>query len=133
MRRLILGAALLSTLALANASSPSAAQTAGPIKRTLLQTLDVPGTNYQTVIGVAEIAPSVNIGRHTHPGVESGYVLEGDMVLMVQGEPDKPLKPGQSYAIGPGLAHDAKSGASGAKVIATYVVEKGKPLATPAP
>ena len=115
------------------AASAASAQSSGPIKRTPLQTFDVPGAGYQTVIGLAEIAPAVNIGRHTHNGIESGYVLEGELVLMVQGEPDKPLKPGQSYVIAPGLAHDAKSGASGAKIIATYVVEKGKPLATPSP
>lgn len=126
---LVMGLALFGAVAATGLS----AQNSGPIKRTPLQTFDVPGTNYETVIGIAEIAPSVSIGRHTHFGAESGFVLEGDLVLMVQGEPDKPLKAGQSYAIAPGLPHDAKSGASGAKIIATYVVEKGRPLATPAP
>jgi quercetin dioxygenase-like cupin family protein len=56
-----------------------------PIKRTPLQKFDVPGTNYETVIGLAEVAPNMNIGRHTHPGVESGYVLEGEFVLLVEG------------------------------------------------
>jgi len=75
----------------------------------------------------------VNIGRHTHPGPESGYVLEGEMALMVEGEPDKPLGAGASYHIPSGGVHDACSGNQGAKVIATCVLEKGKPLATPAP
>ena len=48
------------------------AQASGPIKRTPLQKFDVPGTNYETVVGIAEIVPNVNIGRHTHPGLESG-------------------------------------------------------------
>jgi len=108
------------------------AQSPAPITRTPLQTFDVPGTNYQTVIGIAQIAPNVNIGRHTHPGPESGYMLEGEMVLMVQGQPDKTLKVGESYQIPSGAVHDAKTGPQGAKVIATYVVEKGKPLASPA-
>ena len=64
--------------------APVLAEPAPPIKRTLLQKFDVPGTNFETVIGVAEIVPNVNIGKHT-------------------------------------------------KVLATYVVEKGKPLASPAP
>jgi quercetin dioxygenase-like cupin family protein len=102
------------------------------IKRTPLQKFDVPGTNYETVIGIAEIAPNVTIGRHTHPGPESGYMLEGEMMLMVQGQPDKVVKVGESYSVPPGAVHDAKTGAAGAKVIATYVVEKGKPLASPA-
>ncbi len=103
------------------------------IKRTPLQKFDVPGTNYETVIGIAEIVPNANIGRHTHFGPESGYMLEGEMTLLVDGLPAKLLKAGESYQIPSGAIHDGRSGAQGAKVIATYVVEKGKPLATPAP
>ena len=103
------------------------------IKRTPLQRFDVPGTNYETVIGIAEIVPNANIGRHTHFGPESGYMLEGEMTLLVDGQPAKLVKAGESYQIPPGAIHDGRSGAQGAKVIATYVVEKGKPLATPAP
>lgn len=103
------------------------------IKRTPLQKFDVPGANYETVIGLAEVSPNAMIGRHTHNGVESGYVLEGELVLMVEGQPDKTLKAGDSYQMAPETAHDGKAGAQGAKVIATYVVEKGKPLATPKP
>lgn len=91
-----------------------------------------PGTNFETVIGIAEIVPNMSIGRHTHPGPESGYMLEGEMVLMVQGQPDKTVKIGESYQVPAGAVHDAKTGPQGAKVIATYVVEKGRPLATPA-
>jgi quercetin dioxygenase-like cupin family protein len=85
------------------------------------------------VVGLAEIVPNVNIGRHTHPGVESGYLLDGEIVLIVAGQPDRTMKPGDSWQIPVGAAHDAKSGPNGAKIIVTYVVEKGKPLATPAP
>ena len=112
---------------------PAFAQQPQPIKRTPLQKFDVPGTNYETVIGIAEIAPNVNVGRHTHPGPESGYVLEGDFTLLVEGQPPLPLKAGDSYKVPSGAIHDARSGDKGAKVIATYVVEKGKPLASPAP
>lgn len=104
-----------------------------PIKRTLLQKVDVPTANYETITGVAEIAPSVNIGRHTHFGPETGYVIEGDLVLLVDGKPPLSLKAGESYQVPPGAAHDARSGEKGAKVLAVYVVEKGKPLATAAP
>ena len=52
---------------------------------------------------------------------------------MIAGQPDKVIKKGDSYQVPPGVAHDAKTGAAGARVIATYVVEKGKPLASPAP
>jgi quercetin dioxygenase-like cupin family protein len=111
----------------------SPAPAASNVKRTPLQKFDVPGANYETVVALAEIVPNVNIGRHTHPGVESGYMLEGELVLMVAGQPDRTIKPGDSWQIPAGAAHDAKTGPSGAKLLAAYVVEKGKPLATPAP
>lgn len=125
---------LFSTVLLVAAFSAAEAQQApsGGIKRTPLQKFDVPGQNYETVIGLAEIAPNVNIGRHTHPGVESGYLIEGNFTLLIPGQPDRPLKVGDSYQIPAGAPHDARSGPEGAKVIATYVVEKGKPLASPA-
>ena len=128
MKRLLACIAVL-TVALTGAAL---GQAGGPIKRTPLQKFDVPGTNYETVIGIAEIVPNVSIGKHTHPGPESGYMLEGEMTLMVAGQPDKVVKAGESYVVPPGAVHDAKTGAAGAKVIATYVVEKGKPLASPA-
>jgi quercetin dioxygenase-like cupin family protein len=133
---LLVGIALatLASVNLVNAQQPPAmTQQSQNIKRTPLQKFDVPGTNYETVIGIAEIMPNVSIGRHTHPRPESGYMLAGDMVLMVQGQPDKTVKTGESYQVPVGAIHDAKTGPQGAKVIATYVVEKGKPLASPAP
>lgn len=105
---------------------------APPIKRTPLQRFDVPGTQFETVIGIAEIAPGVAIGRHTHPGPESGYLMSGSFELLIDGQPSRLLKAGDSYQVPSGAVHDAKAGADGAKVIATYVVQKGQPLATPA-
>lgn len=137
----ILAGLAMATVALAlplaahaqSAAPAPVTQGASNIKRTPLQKFDVPGTNYETIIGLAEIVPNAMIGRHTHFGVESGMLLEGEMTLMVAGQPDKILKAGDSYQIPPGVPHDGKSGPKGGKVIATYVVEKGKPLATPAP
>lgn len=111
---------------------PAAATQTSNIKRIPLQKFDVPGTQYETIIGIAEIAPNALVGRHTHTGPESGYILEGELVVMIDGQPDRAIKAGDSYLIPPGAVHDAKSGPKGAKVIATYVVEKGKPLASPA-
>jgi quercetin dioxygenase-like cupin family protein len=112
---------------------PAAVNQTATIKRTPLQKFDVPGANYETVIGLAEITANASIGRHTHPGLEGGYLIEGDMTLLIEGQPPKAIKAGDSWQIPPGTIHDAKAGASGAKVLATYVVEKGKPLASPAP
>ena len=105
------------------------------IKRTLLQRGDVPaeGTR-EVVLALAEIAAGGSTGRHFHNGPESGYVLEGATLLEIDGEAPKALKAGDSYFIPAGKIHDAKvHGNAAAKVLAAYVVEKGKPLAMPAP
>ena len=114
------------TLILSGAAPIAAAQS--PIKRIPLQRFDVPGTAFETVIGVAEIAPVVAIGRHVHPGPESGYVIEGSFELLIDGLAPRLLKAGDSYQVPAGAVHDAKAGPEGAKVIATYVVQKGQPL-----
>ena len=116
----------------AQQSQPSAATPAPTIKRIPLQRFEVPGTGYETVIGMAEIAPNILIGRHTHPGPESGYLMQGSFELLVDGQAPRMLKAGDSYVVPARVVHDAKTGPEGAKVIATYVVEKGQPIATAA-
>ena len=114
------------TVAVAVAQAPG-------IKRTLLQRSDV-SSDREVILGVAEIAPGGAAGRHTHFGVETGYVLEGAASIEIEGETPKLLRAGDSYLIPAGKVHDAKTvGDVPTKVLATYVVEKGKPLATPAP
>jgi len=104
------------------------------IKRTLLQRADLPGENREVVLGLAEIPPGLAAGRHVHPGVETGYVIEGSALLEVDGEPARVLRAGDSYFIAAGRVHDARTlGEAPVKVLATYVVEKGRPLAAPAP
>jgi len=88
----------------------------------------------EVVLGMAEIPPGLAAGRHTHFGTETGYVAEGSASLEIEGETPKLLKAGDSYVIPAGKVHDAKTvGDKPVRVIATYIVEKGKPLATPAP
>lgn len=113
------------------AAGATLAQAPG-IKRTLLQRIDL-GNGMELVMGLAEIAPGGSVGSHTHFGIETGYALAGTSSLEVEGEPPKRLQPGDSYAIASGKVHDARVvGDAPAKVLAIYVVEKGKPLATPA-
>jgi len=103
------------------------------IKRTVLQKTDFP-EGYAIVEALAEIAAGGAAGRHTHPGVETSYVLEGEVDLIVEGQPDRHLKPGDSFQIPAGIVHDAKThGDKGLKVLGVYVVDKTKPLASPAP
>jgi quercetin dioxygenase-like cupin family protein len=108
------------------------AQQAG-VKRTPLQKAEFPD-GYNTVSGIAEIPAGGSAGRHTHPGVEMGYLLEGEADLIVEGKPDQHLKAGDSYSIPAGTVHDAKvHGDKALKVLGVYVVDKTKPLASPAP
>ncbi len=103
------------------------------IKRTPLQTVDFP-PGFNVVSAIAEIAPGNCAGRHTHPGVESSYVMEGALVLKIEGKPDQTLKAGESFQIPPNAPHDACTVPGQVfKVLANYIVEKGKPLASPAP
>lgn len=133
LRHILVVTAALGLTATADISAQPAAAGPPPIKRTLLQKVDVPAGSYEAITGIAEISPNVNIGRHTHFGAETGYVMDGELVLMVDGKPPQALKAGDSYQIPPGAPHDARAGEKGAKVLAVYVVEKGKALATPAP
>ena len=122
------------TLALAAAFVALAADAQAPaIKRTMLQRTDI-GDNREAVQAIAEVPPGMGAGRHTHPGIEMSYVIEGSATLYVDGEPPRVVKAGDSFTIPAGKVHDAKTlGDAPVKVMATYLVEKGKPLATPAP
>jgi len=103
------------------------------IKRTMLQRIDTVDGGHEAVTAIAEIATGGQSGRHTHPGTESGYVMEGEGMLEVDGQPARPVKAGDSFTIPTETVHNAKvTGSTGLKVISTYVVEKGKPLASPA-
>src|ERR1700730_5256965 len=76
------------------------------VKRTPLQTVDFP-PGYTTVSAIFEIAPGTCAGRHTHPGLETSYLMEGEAVLKVAGQPDQKLKAGDSFHVEQGVAHDA--------------------------
>jgi quercetin dioxygenase-like cupin family protein len=110
------------------------AQPAG-IKRTLLMKTELTGIDGREVyLGTAEIAPGASAGRHVHDGHEIGYVLEGTAHFEVEGQAPAQLKPGDHYHVDPGKRHDARNTGTGpAKVLAIYLIEKGKPLAVPAP
>ena len=109
------------------------AQQAG-FKRTVLQQGDVSAPGKEFVTAVAEFQPGSEVGRHAHPGDEIGYVLEGTVVLTQDGKPTVTLGPGKTFHIPAGTVHNAtNSGSKPARILATYIVEKGKPLATPAP
>jgi quercetin dioxygenase-like cupin family protein len=103
------------------------------IKRTPLQKIDFP-EGYTTVTAIAEVPAGGASGRHSHPGIETGYVLEGELEVAFDGKPSLKVKAGESYQIPAGEIHDAKaSGDKPLKLLTIYIVDKTKPLASPAP
>jgi quercetin dioxygenase-like cupin family protein len=110
------------------------AETGGPapVTRKILSQVDGPVDGYVTLIAEVTIAAGVRAPRHTHPGIESGYIVSGGGSLTRDGEPDEAANPGSGFQIPAGLIHGFKNGAAPTIIVSTYVVEKGKPLATPA-
>ncbi len=100
-------------------------------KRVELQRADLSVAGREAVMARADFDPDGIVGRHTHPGEEMGYVIEGTLQLEIDGKPPLISKAGDVYFIPAGAIHSAKNiGKTQAKVLATYIVEKGKPLTT---
>jgi quercetin dioxygenase-like cupin family protein len=107
-----------------------AAQTPA-FKRTVLQQADISIAGREAVTARADIPAGVAAGRHTHPGEEVGYILEGTVTVEINGA-SRTLKAGETFLVPPNTPHNAtNNGTANAAIIATYIVEKGKPLATP--
>jgi len=128
-RRFFAGCALCAATGLiatdAGAQTPAAT-------RTLLQSQDVPGTNQVTHIVMVEFAAGALNPRHTHPGLTLAYMVDGELELTL---PDRTViaKQGESFSIQPEIPHAERGGPNGARALVTFTVEKGKPLASPAP
>lgn len=101
------------------------------LKRTILQTFDVPAGDAETVIARSELGPNQITARHSHPGPEAGYVIEGSGGILVEGRPPIVLEAGQSYQLGAGVPHALRSDARGINVVVTWAKAKGQPLASP--
>ena len=104
------------------------------LTRTVVTKADVSTANHEAVLTKTDIATGGSVGWHTHPGDEISYVMEGDVELSVAGRPPRTLKPGEGFVIPAGAVHAARNAGSGNVALSSvYYVEKGKPLATPAP
>lgn len=119
---LIVGSAL--------ALSETSAQQAG-IKRTDLQRHDLGATGREVIQVRVELAPGAAFGKHTHPGEEIIYMLEGTLEYEVEGRPPITLKAGEVLFIPARAVHAARNpGRTNGAELATYVLEKGKPVLT---
>lgn len=131
-RRGFAGCAICSAVGLIATEVAAQAPAAG-IGRTLLQKTEFPGDRYVTLLMMVTIPANFTVPRHTHPGVESSFVVEGGGELSVKGQSNRMMKVGDGFQVPPVAPHAWKNGAQPTKLVITYVVEKDKPLASPAP
>jgi len=109
----------------------SAAQQAPSVTRKVLmqQDLNIPG--YTAALVSVEIPVGGREGKHTHPGTIMVYVQEGTLTLDYEGMPTKAYKAGETFSVQPGKIHEGiNKGNTPIKALASFVVEKGKPLTT---
>lgn len=131
-RRLFAGCAICAAIGGAMGVRGAAAQTA-TARRTILQSSDVPGTDRVTHLVLLEMPPGGINARHTHPGVTIGMVLDGELEVAMVGREPQLLKPGETVLIPTAVPHSERAGPSGCRAAVSFTLEKGKPLASPAP
>jgi quercetin dioxygenase-like cupin family protein len=113
--------------------SPAASQMPG-INRTDLQQHDLSVPGWQTIQTRVDFAPGATAPRHMHPGEEIVYVLKGTLEYHLEGQPTARLNAGDVLFIPYGKPHSVVNvGLEPASELASYVVEKGKPLVVPVP
>lgn len=102
------------------------------IKRTDLQRNDLSFPGREVIQVLVEFAPGAAAPNHAHPGEEIAYVIEGSFEYVLEGRPPVILNPGDALFIPAGTPHAVRNIGSGNAVeLATYIVEKGKPLLRP--
>ncbi len=109
------------------------APAAGQVKRTPVLRADVAAPGREAVVVRGEIDPGASAARHTHPGDEISYITDGEAELLIDGEAPRLVKAGEAFVVPAGKVHAARNtGAAPLRFVGVYVVDKGKPLATPA-
>jgi quercetin dioxygenase-like cupin family protein len=100
-------------------------------RRTNLQRHDLSAPGREVVQVRVDFDPGYVSPRHTHPGEEIIYVLEGTLEYQVEGRPPATYRAGDVLLVPAGVIHAAKNvGTGNGAELATYIVEKGKPLIT---
>jgi quercetin dioxygenase-like cupin family protein len=133
MRKSIVTVCLaVSAFGAVSASVQSDAAPAPSVSRRVLLTQDLQIPNYQTAFVEVIIPAGGREGRHTHPGSAVVHVLEGSLTLDMEGTASKTYQVGETFYIDSGKIHEGiNNGNTRVKALASFVVEKGKPLASP--
>jgi len=125
------GAAMLATVVLCGAQT-SSAQRQPASKWVELQRHDLADIGREGVEMLIEIPPGVTTQRHSHAGDDFGYVIQGTIVLMIDGKPPQTVKAGQTFFTERGHIHNARNiGKITAKAVDTYIIDKGTPVVIP--
>jgi len=97
--------------------------------RTQLQQHDLSVPGREVVQQRVEIGPEAPAIKHTHPGEEIIYILEGSLEYQIEDQPPRTCNAGDALTIPAGAVHAVRNaGSANAAELATYVVEKGKPV-----
>ena len=104
----------------------------GGLKRIIITRTDGPMDGYETVNVRVDLDAEVLVARHTHPGIESSYVVAGALELSIDGQGTRTFKAGDGFQVPTRVPHSGKNGDKPTTLAITYVVEKGKPLVSPA-
>lgn len=134
LRAVLLFFLLLPAAVSALTQSPAKpAPNASALKRTELYRGPVAAADHEAVLLKVELATGGHAARHTHPGDEIVYVSDGEIEITVEGQAPVRLKAGQGFSVPAHKVHEARNvGTVPVQLIAAYVVEKGKPIASPA-
>jgi quercetin dioxygenase-like cupin family protein len=111
--------------------APPRDELAGKLERRVVQRAPLSIAGREIVQVETKIPPGVESGWHVHPGEEVGYIIAGDVEMKVQGRPTVILHAGDGFLIPPNTPHNARDlGPETGRMLSTYVVEPGQPLAT---
>jgi quercetin dioxygenase-like cupin family protein len=132
-RRGFASCALCAAVGLVASSGDGVSQVTPGFKRTILQKTEYPGDKHVCILAVVDVEPNALIPRHTHPGVESAFFQSGGGTLSVKGQADRLMKAGDGGQVPPETPHSLRNGPEASRIVVTWIVEKDKPLASPAP
>jgi quercetin dioxygenase-like cupin family protein len=132
-RRGFVSGAVYVTIGLASSQGRADAQKSQEYPLKILNKIEYPGDHYACVLVKLDLGPEELVARHTHPGVESSYLAAGSITVSVKGQRDLIVKAGEGYQIPPETPHSVRNGPDKSTIVATFIVEKDKPLVSPAP
>lgn len=127
----IAAVALVTLIGVAPQAALSQEVRLGDIGRTNLMKEDLSIPGRQVVQVRVDFPPGVSAVRHSHPGEELVYVIEGALEYHLDGRAPVTLKAGDVLLIPYGTPHAVKNVGNGnAAELATYIVEKNQPLSS---